>query len=405
MIGRHNGQQEVRRRALFIGTDPALYEELATALGAAYLVTMEPHPPSLWPEDIQLVLIEATDEGSVALEYLNRALAISGGVAPFMLLREKNADFILKATRLGAQGFIEVPTDIPNVLSLVHMEERRRRGQGGIVSTFFSLKGGVGTTTLAVNAAHHLNTMTAGRTVVVDLNLPLGDVAFFLNVHHERTYSISDFIHNLERFDERLIYDSLTRHSSGLYLLGLPKHFEDLDNLTPSAVRAALNTLRLYFDHVVIDGASDLNPVMLTCLDDSDNIVLVAEPSLASLRAAQAVYDLSQRLGYPERKLKLVLNRHTAVGEEAIEVVLEKMELPVSARIQNSYLTFLEAMNEGLLLHEHQPDCSADQQISAVAHMLHQGLPFAAEDADVPPPAPAPRLRRLFSWRHPARAS
>ncbi len=393
----------VQRHALLISREPELFRQMSEALLPLYSLLMEPSPPQLWPDDLELVLIDANSNDEEILELVRDCASLSRGLAPFLLLRDRDAELMLKATRAGAQGFIELPHELPHALSVIHMEERRRRGKGGMVSAFFSLKGGVGCTSLAVNTAHHLSQMTVGRTVVVDMNMPLGDIAFYLNVQEDMLYSISDFVRNLERFDEKLIFDSLCRHDSGIYLLGLPSNFEELEHLTAASVRAALNTLRQYFDHVVIDGSSDLNPVMLSCLDDADTIVLVTEPSLSSLRAAQAVYELGQRLGYPEEKLRLVLNRHTAVGENIVDLVLAAMELPVSARITNDYQHFLESMNDGVLLHSYTPDTEPDRQIRALAQMLHHGSPTIAESPEPDSAQQASagvlgRLQRLWPW-------
>lgn len=375
----------LRKRALFIGRDWTLFQHVQTLIRSAFDITMESEPPNVWPEELDLVLLEADRSASVTQEHITRIVTHSRGIGPFLLIRERNIDLILEAARLGARAFIEIPEQLTDILAIVQMVNRRAQGRGGMVSTLFSLKGGVGCTTLAVNVAHHLREITAGRTVLVDLNVPLGDTALYMDLDDEGAYSISDFIYNMGRFDEKLVYESLTRHDSGVYLLGLPKRFEELENLTPEAVRATIAMLRRYFDHIVVDCASDLSPTTLSCLDESDHIVLVTEPSLASLRATRRVFELSRKLGYPRERLRLVINRHTAAGEEVVDDLIDAMDLPVAARVTNSYLTFLESIKEGKLLHEYAPDSPPDRQIRAVAEMLHQGTAGVAEAAPARP--------------------
>lgn len=382
-----------RRRALYVGNDWVLFQQIEDAIKPAFEIVMEQEVPHIWPDDLELVLLEAGRDTAATLDTITRITAHSKGVAPFLLIRDRNVELLLQASRLGVRSFIEVPDDLPDVLTIVQKVNRHSLGQGGVISTFFSLKGGVGCTTLAVNVSHHLSEITAGRTVLVDLNVPLGDTALYMGLEEDGHYSIADFIYNMGRFDEKLVYESLTRHDSDVYLLGLPKRLEELESLTPEAIQATLETLRRYFDHIVVDCASDLSAATLSCFDESDYIVLVTEPSLASLRASRTVYELSQELGYATEKLRLILNRHTAVGEEMIEELITAMALPVSARIANDYLTFLECIKEGELLHDYAPGCLPDRQIHSVAEMLHQGTQGISEPAAT---RALPVLQRLF---------
>ena len=136
--------------------------------------------------------------------------------------------------------------------------------------------------------------------------------------------------------------------------------------------------LRRYFDHVVLDCASDLSPVTLACLDESDHILLVAEPSLSSMRAVRIAYDTCQQLGYPVERLRLILNRQTSVNAAMSNALIEALGLPVAAEVENNYFTFLEALQEGKLLHDHCPSCTANRQLEAVAQMLVQNAPAVA---------------------------
>ena len=382
-----------RRRALHIGKDWILFQQIEERIKPAFEIVMEQDVPNVWPEDLELVLLEANSNILLTLDTITRITTHSKGVAPFLLIRDRNVELLLQASRIGVRSFIEIPDDLSDILSIVQKVNRHQQGRGGIISSFYSLKGGVGCTTLAVNVSHHLAELTVGRTVLVDLNVPLGDTALYMGLDEDGHYSVSDFIYNMGRFDEKLVYESLTRHESGVHLLGLPKQLEELENLTPEAIQASLQTLRRYFDHVVVDCASDLSAITLSCFDESDYIVLATEPSLASLRASRTIYELAQELGYAGEKLRLVLNRHTAMGEEMIEELIKAMSLPVAARVANDYLSFLECIREGELLHNHTPDSLPDQQIHSVAEMLHQGTPVAKA---VTESRPHSVLQRLF---------
>jgi len=329
--------------------------------------------PHIWPEDIQLVLLEYQGDSHEVLSKINQLLTIAKGVQLYVLLKEKDADFIIEASHQGVQGFIECPNEVLHILSILHMQDRRRQGKNGNVSSLFSLKGGVGCTALATNLASHLNEMTEGRTVLVDLNMPLGDTALYLNMEGKRLYSLTDFVYNLNRFDENLIYKSLSRHESGLYVLSLPTEVSELDNLNGDIIKTIIQSLRRYYDHVIIDCASDLSDMTLSCLDESDNIVLIAEPSLSSLRAVNSVIQLTQKLGYIRESIKLILNRSSSHDDEMLDEVIGSLDIDTVIHVTNAYVDFNESLKEGVLLKDYNPSSIVNRQLSGIANMLHNG--------------------------------
>ena len=204
--------------------------------------------------------------------------------------------------------------------------------------------------------------------------------ALYLNSDENQGYSVNDFILNLSRLDEKIIYDSLSRHASGIYFLGLPTKMEELEHITDISLKSVLATLRRYFDQVIIDCASDLGPVTLACLDESDDIMLIAEPSLSAMRAVKIAYDTCRRLGYAHKSLRLILNRESSLSDELTGELIEALDLHFAGRVENNYLAFLHALQDGKMLHDYSPGCLADQQIKAIANMIVLDAEMVAVD-------------------------
>ncbi len=361
------------KQALYFGHDNDLKEAVRVSIMSKYSVESMSEVPHIWPDDISLVLLEFNGDADKVLDKVGQILTLAKGVAVYVLLKDKDADFIIEANHQGVQGFIECPSEVFHILSILHMQDRRRQGKNGNVSSLFSLKGGVGCTALATNLASHLNDLTEGRTVLVDLNMPLGDTALYLNMEGDRLYTLTDFVYNLNRFDENLIYKSLSRHESGLYVLSLPTEVGELDNLSGELIKTIINSLRRYYDHVIIDCASDLSDLTLSSLDESDNIVLVAEPSLSSFRAVNTVIQLTQKLGYVRESIKLIVNRSNCDGDEMMDEVINALDVDTVARVANDYLGFNESLREGRLLKDFKPDALVNKQLLNIANMLHNG--------------------------------
>ena len=371
-----------KKIAFYIGQNRDLFAKVQQSISLVFDLFYEEMLPPVIPENTAVIFIEALagmTEQAVVL--ISKAKGIGSNAALFLLIDHRDPDFLFAANRMGAEGFIEVPDDLPSLLSLIHQSSRHQNNEHrGEVTSFFSLKGGVGRTALAVNVAHQLYMLTGGKTVLVDLNMPLGDCALYLNSDENQGYSVNDFILNLSRLDEKIIYDSLSRHASGIYFLGLPTKMEELEHITDISLKSVLATLRRYFDQVIIDCASDLGPVTLACLDESDDIMLIAEPSLSAMRAVKIAYDTCRRLGYAHKSLRLILNRESSLSDELTGELIEALDLPFAGRVENNYLAFLHALQDGKMLHDYSPGCLADQQIKAIANMIVLDAEMVAVD-------------------------
>ncbi len=364
-----------RKKALYIGNDGELYKEVEKNLSLLYDLTQEEIRSTQWTGKADLVLIESIGlDTEHAIASIPGIREIVGDVPVFMIIDKRDGDSLLRATRLGAQGFIEVPADLPDMLSILHRGQRQAQGNyAGEVSTFFSLKGGVGCTTIAVNVAQHLALKSGGSTVLVDLNMPLGDTSLYIEHDNKESYSLNDFILNINRLDEGLLENALARHASGLGYLGLPPKLEELESITDANIKMVFSVLKRYFNHIIVDCASDLSPATISCLDNSDNIFLVAEPSLSSMRAVRVANDTCLQLGYPDTRMKLILNRKTSTDSTVMTDLLSALNIPIAAEIDNDYLTCLKALQHGKLLNDYAPESLANAQMRAIATYLLQG--------------------------------
>ncbi len=111
--------------------------------------------------------------------------------------------------------------------------------------------GGVGTTSLAVNLGCILAADPGNSVALVDIDLCLGDADVFLDTIPD--YTLLDVAQNVTRLDFTLLKRSLTKHSSGLYLLPRPVQLEDMALITPDDMRRVIGLLKATFTHLIID--------------------------------------------------------------------------------------------------------------------------------------------------------
>src|SRR5262249_56719183 len=89
-------------------------------------------------------------------------------------------------------------------------------------------RGGLGATTVAVNLATRLATLTAAETALVDLDLQRGDVAAFLNL--TPVNSLANFAAASSEIDDLFLASALTRHANGALVLPAPPESAERDS-------------------------------------------------------------------------------------------------------------------------------------------------------------------------------
>ena len=180
--------------------------------------------------DIGMVAMDA--DPTKALDLVSRLNETSPNCAVLVVSSSNDGQLILQAMRAGAKEFLTQPVRIEDLLgALGRISERRfapgeTRPRGSQVIAVAGAIGGVGTTSLAVNFGCILAKEESNSVALVDLDLCLGDADVFLDTIPD--YTLVDVAQNVTRLDFTLLKRSLTKHSSGLYLLPRPVQLEDM---------------------------------------------------------------------------------------------------------------------------------------------------------------------------------
>ncbi|MCA9902246.1 MAG: response regulator [Anaerolineae bacterium] len=264
---------------------------------------------------------------------------------------------IIRRQQAAMQG---VPTDMRAAVS---QETEAYALRAGHIIVVYSPQGGVGCTTIATNIATGL--MKKGiRVLLVDANLQFGDVGVFLKLQSQS--NIYDLVDKIDDLDIEFFDSVVSSHESGLkVLLGPPRLELGLEvEQTPNAVGRILEKIAQNYDFVVVDTACHLNEAQLALFDMAAKVVLVATPTLASIKNTRFMLDLFDKLNYTPAKTTFVLNRieddrqrgpRSTIPTETIEKHLKR---PVDAQIPSDEKTILTAVNKGVPVITYQRDRS-----------------------------------------------
>ncbi len=290
-----------------------------------------------------------------------------------------NPETILQAMRSGAEEFLTQPFNWPEVVKAFETIRKKidvqpsAGSERGRLVAVSSNKGGVGSTTVATNLAACL-AKEKKSVCLVDLVLQFGSVTSFLNL--EASYTILDLAKNLKRIDPLFLDGSLVKHSTGIRVLAEPFYAEDARRITPADIDEILDVLCQSFDYVVVDTPKEFDEMLTLVLDKANIILFVTEMDVPSLKSAHRAFELFERMGIYEKKIRLVLNRYIKSKLMTLESVEKALGVKVFWTLPNNYPVAIAAVNQGLSIEE------CDQR-SDIARS-YAGLTQAVLDSFVP---------------------
>jgi pilus assembly protein CpaE len=221
------------------------------------------------------------------------------------------------------------------------------RGVGGSVVSVYGARGGLGASTLAVNLASRLMALGGSETAVVDMDLQRGDVAAFLNLTPSQ--SIAAIVGARGEVDDLFLHGTLTRHSSGLFVLPAPPEMEEGDSIADTDVEVVFRLLRAQFRWTVVDTPRTIHGPVVAALEHSDRTIVLTDLSVPSVRAAKRAFELLGRLGVPSERLELVVTEAIAGPLDVRDVVRALGHTPLVV-IPRDAEAAARAMNNGMPL-------------------------------------------------------
>lgn len=257
---------------------------------------------------------------------------------------------ILEAMRAGiTECLVEPLTAQAFSAAVARISAQKAPAVVGELFAFVGAKGGVGTTTVAVNIATSL-AATQQKTLFIDLHLAYGDAGVFLGV--DPRFSITDALDNIERLDQSLFSTLVTRTESGVDLLASSSQGV-VWTADVKSIRRLLEFAKEHYRYVVVD-CTRSDAAILDSLEAATRIVLVTNQELATLRSGSRMASML-RQRYRSERVMVVVSRFDAAAEIGHDDVERVVGSTVKYLVPSDYRTSLEALNRGkpLVLKNH----------------------------------------------------
>jgi pilus assembly protein CpaE len=326
-------QTEMVRHVFDYSDAPSTYAALTAAQPEIVLLELSPEDPG--------------PQFEVAAHIHRMSPAIQ--IVACSALAEPDASLLMRAMRFGVREFLHTPVEQTLLREIL---SRFAQDRGVVVPkapqkliAVIGAKGGVGTTTVAVNLAVQAAQATVKRVVLLDLGRPFGHASLMLDLQPK--FSLRDAAQNYDRLDSHLLDGFMTIHKSKLAVLAGISDPTEWAGISLSAIPRIAEIAQANSDIVIADMGVHYTEEWLPVLTAARSILLVSEAHVPSLWAVERQITALTSKGIPPNQLRLVINRWHRRDEGVLKSVEQRTKRDVFLRLPNNFDKVNEAINSG----------------------------------------------------------
>ncbi|HEX2576584.1 MAG TPA: P-loop NTPase [Aquihabitans sp.] len=291
-------------------------------------------------------------------------LARRPDVGAILIAEDLSTDLFQRAIRSGVRDVLGAPVDTGQLNEAVRRIDQTlavtgRIGSapgvitagddepapGGKVITVFSTKGGAGKSMLATNLGVLLAQRADGPVALVDADLQFGDIAVMLKLAPQHT--IVDAVGSYDRLDVGFLESLLATHQpSGLKVLPAPLEPAFADQIGADQMSHIVALLRSFCSFVVVDTPAYFNDVVLSLIEDSDDVLLVAGMDIPNIKNVKIGLQTLRLLNTPMSKIHLILNRANSKVKLEVSEVERTLQVKADALIPSD-IVVPQSVNKG----------------------------------------------------------
>ena len=367
VVARQHEIDRLRQSTLMHGLDQAAF------------LSLEPDEPI--PGHIMrgaaLAVIEVDTQSSGSLARMREVRSAYPELSVIAAIERADVSLVRTLLRDGIADVAQLPLDAGELMELVVETTATRAGVAGSLgqapmSSIIRSTGGCGATTIVTHlaAAMARRLERPSEVCVVDLDIQSGDVASFVGALPK--VNLANLLDSESAVDSALVRNAVAKTSYGFSLLAAPDEISPLSSVQVEAILQILRTMRETFGRIFIDLPSDWTDWALSTAIASDEIILVTDLSISSLRQAKRRIDLLEKVGADKDRIRVVVNRvekrlFRTIGVEEVE---DALDIQVISALPDEKSNLRSAQDQGVLIGDHVGSSKYEKAIASLADQL-----------------------------------
>lgn len=315
--------------------------------------------PKLKPD---VVLMDINMPVLNGLEATERISEKYPSVIVIIMSVQAESEYLKKAMFHGAKEYIIKPFNYESLIETITTTYEKNKDRqikftesseeikDSKLIAFFSSKGGVGKSVLALNTAIVLSKEADKKVLLLDMDLQFGDISMLVNKYNQKT--IMDAAEDGQTDSYENIKSYLYKYNNRLDILFAPEKPESAEYIKKETVENIMKAVKNRYDYIVADTGINFNDNTLYVLDIAQKILMVSTMEIAALKNTKLGFKIMESLGYDKDKVKLVINRFNSKYGISRKDVEETFKNGIFAAIPDEEKTVVTSVNSGTPLCE-----------------------------------------------------
>jgi len=240
------------------------------------------------------------------------------------------------------------------------------------VISIFSLRGGVGKTTLSVNLAAALAELWRVKVALLDAALDTAHCGLMLDIKPKLT--LANLYDWKQPITDQVIDELLNNHASGVSLLTAADTPMQGEQVSPQVLSSAWPLLERRFPFIIVDAGRGFNETNLYAMQNSDVILLLFSPELASVKSTTDAIDAMAMMRFDRQKLLPAVNWVFPGSPILLSRITQTLKVNLAGEIPFDSAHCIQAINTGKTLVEQAPNSPVAQAIITLAYRLSKNL-------------------------------